>query len=104
MLPCFQAELTAVSPQEEFNCSLGVDPAVKVTYKPLAKFREQSGLISKTVSTMYKQVTEIKNSRQDSIKVIMKDQLPLSTEEKIKVGDSGILCDGGAGMVARSGC
>ena len=75
-----------MSPLEDFNCSLGVDPAVKVTYKPLNKYWEQSGLISKTVSTVYKQVTEIKNTRQEAVKLLMKDQLPLSTEEKIKVG------------------
>ena len=53
-----QAELKAVSPSEDFTCSLGVDPAVKVVYKPLNKFREQSGLITKTLNTVYKQVRQ----------------------------------------------
>jgi hypothetical protein len=74
-----------VSPGEEFTCSLGVDPAVKVEYKPPHKYREQGGLLSKTVTTIHKQVTEMKNSRSDTIKVLVKDQLPISMEEKIKV-------------------
>ena len=82
---CVQADLSAVSPMEDFNCSLGVDPAIKVTYKPITKYREQSGLITKSVSTVYKQVTELKNTRLEAVKVLMRDQLPLSTEEKIKV-------------------
>ena len=80
-----QADIKAVSPQEDFTCSLGVDPAVKVTYKPVNKFREQSGLLNKTSSTTYQQVIEIKNTHNDAIKILVSDQLPLSTEEKIKV-------------------
>jgi len=80
-----KAELKAVSPSEDFTCSLGVDPAVKVTYKPIHKFREHSGLISKTVSTTYKQVIEVKNTHKDLVKIIVIDQVPLSTEEKIRV-------------------
>ena len=74
-----------MSPSEDFTCSLGVDPAVKVTYKPIHKFREHSGLISKTVSTTYKQVIEVKNTHKDLVKIIVIDQVPLSTEEKIRV-------------------
>ena len=80
-----QAELKAVSPSEDFTCSLGVDPGVRVDYKPLHKFREQGGVISKTVAMTYKQVIEVKNTHQEVIKIQVNDQLPLSTEEKIKV-------------------
>lgn len=51
-----QAELKAVSPSEDFTCSLGVDPGLRVVYKPVYKYREQSGLLTKSVVTTYKQV------------------------------------------------
>ena len=38
-----QASLTTVSPGEEFECSLGVDAAVRVSYKPCQKYNESSG-------------------------------------------------------------
>ncbi|KAK2192077.1 hypothetical protein NP493_39g01009 [Ridgeia piscesae] len=74
----------AVSPSEEFDCSLGVDPAVKVVYKPVHKFREQSGFMAKHVTFTYRQEIELKNTRQDDITVHVVDQLPQSMEEKIK--------------------
>ncbi|XP_078001409.1 protein F37C4.5-like isoform X1 [Glandiceps talaboti] len=79
--------LRSVSPSEEFECSLGVDPAVRVLYKPIHKYREQHGGIisSKTTTTTYRQVIELKNTRQDAIKIVVHEQLPLSSEEKIKV-------------------
>eukprot|EP00058_Branchiostoma_floridae_P027148 XP_002612639.1 hypothetical protein BRAFLDRAFT_78733 [Branchiostoma floridae] len=127
-----KSDLRTVAPSEEFTCSLGADPAVKVIYKPLHKYREQSGVISKTTQMTYRQmnysvmleqrqtddsfyrenkkeniqpvlacvlptlnpcpgvvfdlqVIEIKNLRPDPIKITVSDQLPLSTEEKIKV-------------------
>ncbi|XP_070568308.1 protein F37C4.5-like isoform X2 [Ptychodera flava] len=77
--------MRSVSPSEEFDCSLGVDPSVRVIYKPIHKYREQSGIISKTTTTTYRQVIEIKNTRQDAVKITVHEQLPLSSEEKIKV-------------------
>ena len=52
----WKAELKAVSPSEDFTCSLGVDPGLRVVYKPVYKYREQSGLLTKSVITTYKQV------------------------------------------------
>ena len=80
-----QADLKAVSPSEEFDCSLGVDPAVKVDYKPMHKFREQTGFMSKHVTFTYRQEIEIKNTRQDDVTIHVVDKLPQSTEEKIRV-------------------
>ncbi|XP_046560462.1 protein F37C4.5-like isoform X2 [Haliotis rubra] len=80
-----KAEIKLVSPGEEFLCSLGVDPAVKVTYKPLKKFTASSGLISKTTNTTYEQVVEIKNTHEYSINIVLKLQLPRSSDDKIKV-------------------
>ena len=88
MFSSLQATIKAVSPGEEFECSLGVDPAVKITYKPLSKFRESSGIFSKTVSTKYKQVTEVRNAHDYPVTLELHDQLPRSTDEKIKVSSA----------------
>ena len=65
--------------------SLGVDSSVKVVYKPVRRFREEGGLISKTVTYTYKQVTEINNTRNEPAVITFVDQLPKSQDEKLKV-------------------
>jgi len=74
-----------VYPMEEFDCSLGVDPAVKITYKPQKKYRASSGLISKTVSNTHEQVIEVKNTHDYDIKIVVIEQLPRSADDRIKV-------------------
>ncbi len=48
--------LKSYSPGEEFEYSLGVDPGIKVTYKPIKKFKSQTGMISKFTLTTFEQV------------------------------------------------
>ncbi len=62
-----------------------MDPSVKVVYKPVKRFREESGIISKNVTYTYKQVTELCNSRSETAIITFKDQLPKSEDEKLKV-------------------
>lgn len=73
------------SPQEEFDFSLGVDPSIKVEYKPVKVFKAQTGIINKSTSTTYVQVIEVKNTSPNSAKVLLVDNLPLSNDEKIQV-------------------
>ncbi|XP_059165449.1 protein F37C4.5-like [Physella acuta] len=80
-----KAEINAVSPKEEFECSLGVDPGVRVDYKPLIKVNSSSGIISKTQIITYEQAIEIKNVHDYAVKVLVRDNLPRSLDEKIKV-------------------
>lgn len=77
--------MKSVSPSEEFSCSLGVDPAVRVEYKPARKFHEESGILSKSSILTHEQKIEVKNTKQDAIKIIVHEHLPLSSEEKLKV-------------------
>ena len=58
---------------------------MKVVYKPIRRFREEGGLISKTVTYTYKQVTELINTRKELAVVTFTDQLPKSQDEKLKV-------------------
>ena len=52
---------------------------------PLKIVRGQTGVISKSVSMGYKHVFEVKNTKQEQVKVVLSEQLPLSTDERIKV-------------------
>ena len=80
-----QSSLKDVSPSEEFQCSLGVDPSIRLTIVPVKTVRGQTGLITKHVSMGYKHVFEVKNTKQQQVKVVLSEQLPLSTDERIKV-------------------
>jgi uncharacterized protein (TIGR02231 family) len=53
-----KTDLKSYSPQEEFECSLGVDPAIRVEYKPVKINKGQSGIISKSTTTSYTQVIQ----------------------------------------------
>ncbi|KAF8371329.1 hypothetical protein PRIPAC_77758, partial [Pristionchus pacificus] len=77
--------IKSVSPGESFTASLGVDPAVKIEYKPAHKHHEQTGLINKWSSTVTEQKIIVKNTRGDAVLLTIREQIPRSTDEKIKV-------------------
>ncbi len=85
-----KAYIPDVSPNEFFNCSLGVDPAVRVTYHPCRKTvsHQGGGLISRTrteISTFSQRIS-IKNTRPGPLEyLIVQDQVPVSEDERIKV-------------------
>ena len=70
---------------EEFEISLGADPAVKVSYKPIKKFQQTTGLLSKMSVYNYHQQIEIKNTKASAIKIAITDQCPRPLNDKIKV-------------------
>lgn len=63
----------------------GVDSSVKVVYKPVRRYREEGGIISKNVTYTYKQVTELCNTRSEPAVVTFTDQIPKSEDDKLKV-------------------
>ncbi|XP_067951619.1 protein F37C4.5-like isoform X2 [Watersipora subatra] len=80
-----KSTLPAVSPSEKFECSLGVDFAVRVTYKPCEKMEATAGMLSKSKINEYKQVIEVKNTHQHDVTLHLEEQVPRSTNQKIKV-------------------
>jgi uncharacterized protein (TIGR02231 family) len=80
-----KTELNSTGPQGEFTCSLGVDPSIKIDYKPIRKFQEEHGYFGKTRVTKYVQIIEITNSNTNPIKLLLSEQLPLSNNEQIQV-------------------
>ncbi|KAI6212004.1 Protein F37C4.5 [Aphelenchoides besseyi] len=82
----FPVDIKTVSTGEKFDCSLGIDPTVKVTYKPVHKYQQQVGVLSKTSVTMNEQKIVIKNTKQDEpIVLTIYEHVPKSTDEKIKI-------------------
>ncbi|KIM19584.1 hypothetical protein M408DRAFT_334339 [Serendipita vermifera MAFF 305830] len=83
-----KSEIEHVSPNETFNCSLGVDPQIKVTYHPRTKkSRLQGGLLStRTTTTASHQKITIKNNRSAAIpRLLVREQIPVSHDERLKV-------------------
>ncbi|GMS94634.1 hypothetical protein PENTCL1PPCAC_16809, partial [Pristionchus entomophagus] len=80
-----KTSIKSVSPGERFTASLGVDPAVKIEYKPAHKYDEQTGIINKWSSTVSEQNIVVRNTRGDAVLLTIREQIPRSTDEKIKV-------------------
>ncbi|KAJ3336810.1 hypothetical protein HDU93_002125 [Gonapodya sp. JEL0774] len=80
-----KSSLNNVSPQETFECSLGVDPSIRVTRRAAIKTTETSGLISKSEMLRFTQVIEVKNTKTASAKIVVVDQVPWSGDEKLRV-------------------
>jgi len=74
-----------VSPGESFQSFLGVDPSVKVDYRPVRQTHSSSGMWSKTSSTQYDHRTVITNNKQIPIEIIIAKVFPRSTDEMIRI-------------------
>ncbi|KER18773.1 hypothetical protein T265_12161 [Opisthorchis viverrini] len=103
--------ISATAVQEELFCDLGVDPGVHVTYKPRHKYKKSVSFIGggktmsitftqprhkykksgsfigggKTMSITFTQVISVTNSYPRSLQITVIDQLPVSTDDKLKV-------------------
>jgi uncharacterized protein (TIGR02231 family) len=81
-----KSNVPAVSPQESFDCPLGLDPSIRVTYYPRSKRLSQSGFYSKSANHVFTQRITIFNTKAisiDQFKVI--DQVPVSENSQIAV-------------------
>eukprot|EP00029_Vermamoeba_vermiformis_P006675 TRINITY_DN2693_c0_g1_i1.p1 TRINITY_DN2693_c0_g1~~TRINITY_DN2693_c0_g1_i1.p1 ORF type:complete len:593 (+),score=167.72 TRINITY_DN2693_c0_g1_i1:38-1780(+) len=78
-------ELKATSPGGEFDVFLGVDPGVKVEFKPVKVKEGKAGMIkkSKTENTSHRIV--ITNNKGHQIEISVFEQVPLSEDDKVKV-------------------
>lgn len=80
-----KTNLKSVSPGEKFICSLGVDPAIRIIYKPAQSFSEQVGIIAKSVFKSHEQKLIVRNTKQTKILLTIRELIPKSTDEKIKI-------------------
>uniref|UniRef100_A0A1I7Y8Y3 DUF4140 domain-containing protein n=1 Tax=Steinernema glaseri TaxID=37863 RepID=A0A1I7Y8Y3_9BILA len=82
-----KTHLKAVAPGEKFTCSLGVDNAVKVTYKAPQKYNYETGTVfGKASSVIHTQMITVYNTKPaDQITLVVREQIPKSSEERIRV-------------------
>ncbi|KAL1681783.1 hypothetical protein EV122DRAFT_204764 [Schizophyllum commune] len=79
--------LPAVNPQERFDCPLGVDPSIRVTYKPQHKKASKSAFytFNKTSTTEYIQEIDVFNAKNMVVSLKVVDQIPVAQDSKINV-------------------
>ncbi len=72
---------------DELELFFGADRQIKVTREELKRDKSQSGLIGKTEKVHYAYRITIENLRQKEISLELKDQIPVSRNEKIGIKD-----------------
>ncbi|KAF5330515.1 hypothetical protein D9619_005213 [Psilocybe cf. subviscida] len=78
--------MPAVSPQDTFDFSLGIDPGIKVTYHPREKKAAQSGIYSKSTNHTFIQRISIHNAKSTPVKNLkVTDRVPISDDQRIEV-------------------
>ena len=77
-----------MSPNEEFTTSLGADQSIRITVRPVSSVHNtRSALLggAKTNCITFTHSFVVKNTRSDSVHIKVSEQVPLSTDERIKV-------------------
>jgi len=74
-----------VAPAEEFWTFLGIDEGVKVEYKLIKTYRDDQGLFAQRTRYVYQYETKIANNKKTDAEIVLWDQLPVSTDQKIVV-------------------
>jgi hypothetical protein len=79
------SKMPAVMPGEQFDASLGVDDGIRVERKLLNKLTATTGFFSKSKKTTYDIVITVENLKKTIEKITIRDNVPVSRHEKIKV-------------------
>ncbi|KAJ6474414.1 hypothetical protein C8R47DRAFT_1221132 [Mycena vitilis] len=81
-----RSAVPAVSPKENFDCPLGVDPSIRITYHPVIKKLTQTGFYNKSANYVFSQRITVFNTKGisiDRLKIV--DQIPTSQNSQIEV-------------------
>ncbi|KAF7306479.1 hypothetical protein MIND_00439200 [Mycena indigotica] len=81
-----RSRIPPVSPQESFDCPLGLDPSVRITYHPVLKGRTQSGFYTKISTHTFSQRITVHNTKSVALRRLkIIDQIPTSQDSQIEV-------------------
>ncbi|MDF9834046.1 uncharacterized protein (TIGR02231 family) [Ereboglobus sp. PH5-5] len=79
------SSLKSVMPTEKFEVSLGADEGVAIKRRVVNRFAENTGLTGKGRRVTYEFMVTITNNKKTAERVVFKEALPLSRNEKIVV-------------------
>ncbi len=74
-----------ISPNEKFGLHLGVDESIKVRRKLQKRLGDEKGLFSRSHTEEFSFLITLESHRETAEEIIIRDQIPVSTDEKIKV-------------------
>ncbi|KAJ3504191.1 hypothetical protein NLJ89_g8067 [Agrocybe chaxingu] len=81
-----RSDVPAVSPQESFDCPLGIDPTIRITYHPRSKKINRSGFTRKTCSYLFDQRVTVLNTKGSAVSNLkIQEQVPVSEDSSITV-------------------
>ncbi|KAJ6554999.1 hypothetical protein DFH09DRAFT_577671 [Mycena vulgaris] len=81
-----RSDVPPVSPKESFDCPLGVDPSIRITYHPVIKKLSRSGFYTKTATHVFSQRITVFNTKSipiERLKIV--DHIPTSQNTQIEV-------------------
>jgi uncharacterized protein (TIGR02231 family) len=79
------SRLKTVMPGEKFQLDLGADEGIAIKRKLVNRFTEDTGFTSKSRLTTYEFLITVTNNKRTAERVVFKDVLPTSRDEKIAV-------------------
>lgn len=74
-----------VPPGQDFSSYLGADKGIRVERKLINQFTESTGLLSRKTKTTYTYLITVDNGKSVPVDLLVKDQVPVSTDERIAV-------------------
>ncbi|KAK2759407.1 hypothetical protein FQN54_002885 [Arachnomyces sp. PD_36] len=74
------------SPDAIFSLSLGVDPGIQVSYAKPTVRRATSGFFNKEDCAIFTRVCRITNTKTTAVSLAVMDQVPVSEDERLRVG------------------
>lgn len=79
------SNLKTVMPGEKFELALGVDDGISVKRRIVNRFTEDTGLTNKSRRVTYEILVSLTNNKSTPERVVFKEPIPLSRDEKIVV-------------------
>jgi hypothetical protein len=80
-----KGQINTLMPGEKLDLAFGVDDGIKVERKLINLLTEDVGLVTSQVRVSYDVLITVTNNKSTAVAITVKDQIPLSRHEKIKV-------------------